>query len=222
MKTLLKWLKPRNDWLEPTPARAFAASVCSPDSLSNIRPAPMTMVVLDVSPSMNETDYEPSRLEGAKLSYRRYLAAVRTAEPERLVGLVQFHGHPTLLCEPLKVCTAFEQLHAAADRLSGGSATNIGDALLLALAATEHLCQSKRKIILLTDGASNAGPDPVEVAETVKAQEIQLDIVGIGGSPAAVREEDLKKMASVGRYWFIRSVPDLVRRFEAFAFREIK
>jgi Ca-activated chloride channel family protein len=226
MRSLIKLLKTGNQWLESNAARGRFGIPAPADSFQEKRVLPVTIVLLDVSPSMNETDYEPSRLEGAKESYRLYLAAVHAAEPARLVGLVQFHGHATLVCEPLEVGTAHEQLRAAADRLSGGSATNIGDALLLAAHSTEHLPQSARTIILLTDGASNAGPDPVGVADNLKAQEIQLDIVGIGGSPAAVREQDLKKMASVVngelRYWFIRSVPDLVRRFEAFAFREIK
>lgn len=63
------------------------------------------------------------------------------------------------------------------------------------------------------------------VATELKARGIQLDIVGIGGSPAHVNEADLKRMASVIhrqlRYWFIESADALVERFEALALREI-
>lgn len=80
-------------------------------------------------------------------------------------------------------------------------------------------------VILLTDGDSNQGPDPVIVAEEIKRRGIQLDIIGIGGSPAEVNEQDLKRMASVKngqlRYWFIESADALVERFGALALREI-
>ena len=51
-------------------------------------------------------------------------------------------------------------------------------------------------------------------------------IIGIGGSPDEVDEPTLKRMASVvrgeRRYWFIRSVGELVQRFEALALREVE
>ena len=82
------------------------------------------------------------------------------------------------------------------------------------------------RILLLTDGHATAGANPVEAAEHIKASGIQIEIIGIGGSPSDVNEPDLKRMASVingeMRYWFIKSVPDLVKKFEALALREIK
>ena len=64
------------------------------------------------------------------------------------------------------------------------------------------------------------------MATSLKGRGIQLDIIGIGGSPAEVNEADLKRMASVvngqRRYWFIESADALVERFEALALREIR
>ena len=49
----------------------------------------------------------------------------------------------------------------------------------------------------------------------------EIDVIGIGGSPADVNEAQLKQVASVVdgklRYWFIRDVGSLQRRFEALA-----
>jgi hypothetical protein len=46
-----------------------------------------------------------------------------------------------------------------------------------------------------------------------------------GGSSASVNEPQLKRMASVVngelRYWFIRSVGELVKKFKVLALREI-
>jgi len=99
----------------------------------------------------------------------------------------------------------------------------------LSIAQTEILkaksAQAKR-IVLLTDGDSNTGPSPVATADEIKVAGTQLDIIGIGGSPSEVNEKDLKRMASVVngelRYWFIRSVGELVQCFETLALREIK
>jgi len=79
------------------------------------------------------------------------------------------------------------------------------------------------RIVLLTDGHSTEG-DPLTTAAKIKTDGIQLDIIGIGGSPSEVDEKSLRQMASVVdgeiRYWFIRSVGDLVRRFEFLGLRK--
>jgi Mg-chelatase subunit ChlD len=111
-------------------------------------------------------------------------------------------------------------------RLHTGSGTNIGEGLVL---ARKELARAQAPtnptVILLTDGDSNQGPDPVQTAKELKADGVQLDIIGIGGSPADVNEWDLKRMASVANdrfhYWFIESADALVERFEALALREI-
>ena len=105
--------------------------------------------------------------------------------------------------------------------------TNIGEALKLAAREAERVpSPANPTVILLTDGGSNHGPDPVKVAAALKGRDIQLDIIGIGGSPAEVNEADLKRMASVVngqlRYWFIESSDALVDRFEALALREVR
>ena len=111
-------------------------------------------------------------------------------------------------------------------RLHTGPGTNIGAALQL---AGRELARIRPRghptVILLTHGDSNRGPDPIIISDELKGRGIQLDIIGIGGSPAEVNEEDLKRMASVTngqrRYWFIESADALVERFEALALREI-
>ena len=86
-------------------------------------------------------------------------------------------------------------------------------------------CRVKGRLVILTDGDWNTGGDPEPVAERLKADGIQIDIIGIGGSPEEVNEPCLKRMASVVdgelRYWFIDSVGELVRRFETLALRKV-
>ena len=101
-------------------------------------------------------------------------------------------------------------------------ATNIGAGLITAGRELMALGAAvSPAIVLLTDGHSNTGPDPVQVASQLKAMNVRLDIIGIGGSPSQVNEADLKQMASILdgqlRYWFIRDKTTLVRKFEALA-----
>ena len=58
----------------------------------------------------------------------------------------------------------------------------------------------------------------------IKNAGIQLDIIGIGGTPEEVNESELRDLASVVngsvRYWFIRSADELLMRFESLTVRE--
>ncbi len=185
------------------------------------------MLVIDVSLSMDFTDYSPSRLDGAKQAATRFLQKRVEVSPDTLVGIVTFCNHGKLVSPPIAIRENLPLLQECVQRLSTGSATNIS--VGLSIAQTEILkarsTQAKR-IVLLTDGDSNTGPSPVTTADEIKAAGTQLDIIGIGGSPSEVNEKDLKRMASVVngelRYWFIRSVGELVQRFETLALREIK
>ncbi len=112
-------------------------------------------------------------------------------------------------------------------RLSTDALTNTGDGLELAAAEIAR-DQNPRdaRVVILTDGHSNKGSDPLRVAEEIKRSGIQIDIIGIGGSRSDVNEMELREIASVvngeTRYWFIESVGELVKKFKTLALREVK
>ena len=169
----------------------------------------------------------PTRLEGAKRAVRRYLDTMGRYEPHTFIGVTDFHGEAKPVTHPLPIGEQQNELRQALSRLHTGSGTNIGAGLQLAARELALVpSPTKPTVILLTDGDSNQGPQPVAVARGLKDCGIQLDIIGIGGSPAEVNEADLKRMASVVngqlRYWFIESADALVERFEALALREIR
>ena len=226
MNNLIRLFKQTRDWLE---SDEFTSSLANPmerpryDERAGER---AVILCTDVSPSMDDCDYHPTRLEGAKRAIRRYLDTLVRQEQETLVGIVDFHGEAERVTRPLPIGSHHSQLLELLMRLHTGPGTNIGAALQLAgreLARTRS--PRNPTVILLTDGDSNCGPDPVIASEELKGRGIQLDILGIGGSPAEVNERDLKRMASVKngqlRYWFIESADALVEQFEALALREI-
>lgn len=83
-----------------------------------------------------------------------------------------------------------------------------------------------RRILLLTDGGHNVGRGPESVANALKGGGVTIDIVGIGGSPEAVEEPRLKKLASKNpdgspRYIFISDTTRLIETFESLAIRPL-
>lgn len=84
-------------------------------------------------------------------------------------------------------------------------------------------CERGKRIILTSDGCHNSGKrDPVTVARLLKKQGVQIDVVGVGGSPTADEydEAELRSIASpdpdsgMPRYVFINDSSLLIREFQ--------
>lgn len=150
------------------------------------------VLALDVSLSMLAEDFPPNRLEALRGLARRLLA---TGGGNRF-GIVIFAGD-TYVQVPLT--TDHASLAALLDGVtvyaldqaeSGGTA--VGDALLV---AADRLLRARlpgrdQAVILITDGESNAGIEPVLAARWLARQQIALHAVGVGGEePVAVSFE---------------------------------
>lgn len=179
-------------------------------------------LVLDASPSMDDNDYPPSRFAAAKQAATGFLQKCVAQTPDALVGVI-FYAESARIATPLSPSKAqYGQLLSAIESGRIAPATNIGTALITAgQELTAKGVAVSPVVLLLTDGHSNTGPDPVQIASDLKEMGVRLDIIGIGGSPSDVNESELKRMASIlegqSRYWFIRDTHTLVRKFEALA-----
>jgi Ca-activated chloride channel family protein len=134
------------------------------------------MLVTDTSGSMNAVDVQPSRLAAAKQAANRFLENV----PEQLqVGLVAFADGPHTVLRPtqdrITVQSTLDGLQA-----EGGTAT--GDALASALQALETDGENPppAAIVLLSDGASQAGRNPAEVAREARTAGVPIYTVALG------------------------------------------
>jgi Ca-activated chloride channel homolog len=144
------------------------------------------VLVTDTSGSMNATDVSPTRLAAAQRAAERFLGRV----PKSLqVGLVAYADGPHTVVRPTQdreeVKGTLEQLQA-----EGGTAT--GDALASAL---EALGPRGKKappaaIVLLSDGASQTGRDPDQVAEQAKAAGVPIYTVALGTADGVVQTPD--------------------------------
>ena len=144
------------------------------------------MLVTDTSGSMNAVDVQPTRLAAAKQAADRFLKNV----PEQLqVGLVAFADGPHTVLRPTQDRLTVESTLTAL-RAEGGTAT--GDALDSALQAleTDDKQPPPAAIVLLSDGASQNGQDPAEVAQRARAANVPIYTVALG-TPEGVVEGNL-------------------------------
>jgi len=146
------------------------------------------MLVNDTSGSMAATDVKPTRLAAAERAASRFLGSVPNSVK---VGLIEFNTRVTLLQSPTAdhalVRSALAQL-----RVTGGTA--IGDALRSALRSltTVPKVAGKRPpgaIVLLSDGASDVGSDPLTAAQQAAADHVPVYTIELGTAGGTVTEK---------------------------------
>jgi Ca-activated chloride channel family protein len=134
------------------------------------------MLVIDHSGSMAASDVQPTRLAAAQTAANTFIAQLpRTVT----LGAIGFGSSPDSVQQPVS------DHAAAAGNINGqqaGGGTDTGDALALAL---QLLHASNRRhppsaIVLLSDGAANAGPDPVTLAKQAARERIPIYTVALG------------------------------------------
>jgi Ca-activated chloride channel family protein len=163
-------------------------------------PAGRTTVILamDVSRSMCATDIEPNRLLAAEAAAASFIDRQSSTTQ---IGIVAFAGFAELVQTPT---TDQEVLLDVIESLTTGRRTAIGSAILESLDAIADVDDSVAAlpqggsgpddapppvprgayapaiIIVLTDGASNAGPLPVEAAAEAAARGVRIYTIGFG------------------------------------------
>jgi Ca-activated chloride channel family protein len=144
------------------------------------------VLVTDTSGSMDATDVSPTRLSAAKSAAERFLGRV----PKSLqVGLVAYSDGPHTVLRPTQdraeVKSTLESLQA-----EGGTAT--GDALASALSALGPRGKKAppAAIVLLSDGASQTGRNPDQVAQQAKAAGVPIYTVALGTADGVVQTPD--------------------------------
>jgi len=140
------------------------------------------MLVLDVSGSMTAEDYtigssRANRVEVVKRVTQQFIEA----RPNDRIGIIAFAGRPYLV-SPLTL--DHDWLIRNLDRVNVGlveDGTAIGSALTSAVARLKDRDAKTKLIVLLTDGANNAGKVlPLTAAEAAKALGIRIYTVGAG------------------------------------------
>jgi Ca-activated chloride channel homolog len=235
------------------PAILFAAlaamltAVARPSAVVTLPTHHETVILaIDVSGSMRANDVEPSRIEAAQAAARTFIAQ----QPRSTrIGVVAFAGSAALVQAPT---SNRHDLRAAIEQLQLQHATAVGSGILVSLQALfpqEDFDVRKKPqgkpaapgsytagaIILLTDGQTTAGPDPVDAARLAAERGVRVFTVGVGtdngqiltgeGWSMRVRldEEALKIIADLTRaeYFYAGTAMDLKKIYESLRSRMV-
>lgn len=142
------------------------------------------ILILDTSRSMQATDVDPDRMRAAQRAAERFLDRL----PEQLqVGVVAFSDAPHTVVKPTR---DREQVRGTVAGLSADGGTATGDALNAALRTLPTERDKRRPpaaIVLLSDGATTTGADPVEAARAAGQRKVPVYTVALGTPEGTVQ-----------------------------------
>jgi Ca-activated chloride channel family protein len=197
------------------------------DSSSQVQESGIDMMLaIDLSPSMEALDYHKNGQEISRVDVvRETVGNFIQARPNDRIGMVAFAGEAYLL-SPLTLdhdwlMQNVERLHVGL----AGDATAIGSAIAVCANRLRDQPSKSKIIVLLTDGANNAGKiTPLAAAEAAHALGIKIYTVGAGSAdvakfpthdifghvvyttiPVDIDNDALQKIADVGGGKFFRA-----------------
>jgi Ca-activated chloride channel family protein len=232
---------------------AMITAIARPAAVITLPTSHETVILaIDVSGSMRANDVEPTRIEAAQAAARTF---VNEQPRSTRIGIVSFAGSAALVQPPT---SNRRDVIAAIDQLQLQHATAVGSGLLVSLKAIfpqsdfEVLEPRLRNaaagassepgfkpvapgsyasaaIVLLTDGQTTAGPDPVDAARLAAERGVRVFTVGVGtehgqiltGEGWSMRvsldEEPLKAIADLTRaeYFYAGTATDLKKVYQS-------
>jgi Ca-activated chloride channel family protein len=164
--------------------------------------AATVVMVTDTSGSMRKTDIAPDRLSAAKKA--AHALADKLPRDFRL-GLISFGTHVSQLVEPT---TDKARINVAIDALQISGRTALGDGLQRGIdaarapvteAGTGLPQRLPAAIVLLSDGASTVGQDPLTVARRARSLKIPVYTVALGAGTGAGVQRGAETLQEISR-----------------------
>ena len=177
---------------------AFAVALARPVAIASI-PANQTTIILtiDVSGSMCSNDIAPTRLQAAESAAAAFIQHQGSTTQ---IGIVAFSSFAQVVQAPTNDQQA---LLAALGSLTTGRRTAIGSGILASIDAISEVDPSVPAttgfgqpgvepapvpkgdyapdiVVLLTDGASNTGPQPLDAAQEAATRGVRVYTIGFG------------------------------------------
>ena len=207
------------------------------------------ILAMDVSGSMRAADVKPNRLAAAQAAAKAF---IEETPASTRIGIVAFGGSAALVQAPTRSRT---DAIAAIEQFQLQHATAVGSGILVSLKALFPEAEfdpfnfrpgranaaaggsapvkpgsyGSAAVILLTDGQTTTGPDPVEAARVAAARGVRVFTVGVGtpegeiltGEGWSIRvrldEDALRQIAELtsGEYFYAGTAADLKQVYEA-------
>lgn len=136
------------------------------------------MLLLDISGSMEADDYPPNRLEVAKSNAIKF---IKGRKQDR-IGLVLFAAE-ALSYSPLTLDHSYliKQVSQVSFGMIAPQGTALGEALAAGINRMESSENGSKVMLLLTDGANNAGQvSPISAAQLAREKGIRTYAIGMG------------------------------------------
>jgi Ca-activated chloride channel family protein len=129
---------------------------------------------------MQATDVKPTRLAAAKKAAATFLDAI----PDKVrVGAVAFNQRAEVLQSPTR---DHDAVKAAIQSIQPAGSTATGDAITAALG--DITGKAPAAIVLLSDGKSVRGSDPLEAAQKAKERKIPIYTVALGTANGTIND----------------------------------
>ena len=188
-------------------------------------------LVMDVSGSMQERDFNPNRLEASKEAAIKF---IQSRKSDRITVVV-FSEKAATLCPPTTDLGAAQMfVESISDGIIPNQSTAVGDGLALAVSKLKDSPAKSRVAVLLTDGESNSGSlKPDQAAEIARSLGVKvytisvgsvgmLDVFGRQMQGAVAAQPQLQRIAEItgGKYYTaanerkLREVYDEIDRLE--------
>jgi Ca-activated chloride channel homolog len=178
-------------------ALAAAVALARPHATVNVPvERASVMLVTDKSGSMSASDVAPTRLDAARAAAKRFLDR---APKSLLVGFVSYASATEADVTPSRDRT---EVRAALDALAADGGTATGDALTAAL---DQLAARKGRdgrtapaaVLLLSDGQTTDGADPLAAAARARRLGIPVYTVALGTAEGAVTDPSTGQQVAV-------------------------
>ena len=158
-----------------TIARPQSSSSIHEESIEGID----IMIALDISGSMLAEDFQPNRMEAAKLTAMDFI----DMRPNDRIGMTVFSGQSFTLCPLTTDHAMLKELAAGAGPGMVEDGTAIGDGLATAINRLRESDAASKVVVLLTDGINNTGViDPLTAADMAALFDIRVYTIGVGSS----------------------------------------
>ena len=206
---------------------ALLVSLARPTAVIAVpRDQSAVVLVMDTSGSMSADDLDPNRMEAAKEAAAGFVERLPRGMQ---VGLVGFNQEAIVRAS---ITDDHDDVRRAIEAMRADGGTAIGDGLDAALdqlAQRPADPQGQRPpgmVVLLSDGASNAGQQPSSAAARASGEGVQVHTVGIGDrdetpliggrQPARLDEATLENIAEQtgGRYYYAEAAGELEDVYE--------
>jgi Ca-activated chloride channel homolog len=222
MNRLVNLLQNRSKFVSHSePQSTVEAETLIKQTHSSDDPVEFVVCVVDQSGSMNYSDFHPTRLKAAIQAVNTMMDQKKAIDHRDKVAVVGFNNG-------CRCVSGFDDDRYIAkektEQLRPDGSTNIFSGLSLAIKLLHDIFHGRYKrqdrIVLLSDGGHNTGPNPLSIIPTIRDTGVIVDAIAIGTPGKSDYNEKLLREISNetgGTFCVITNLDDLIKKYRQLA-----